>query len=291
MTFSIVAFDPETGDLGVAAQSKFPNVGGVIPHARAGVGAIATQAFCNTTFGKRGLTLLENSASPAQALDILVGDDAEREHRQVGIVDAQGRTASFTGNVCFDWAGSRSGQYCAAQGNTLTGPAVVEAMVEVFEQTEGSLAERLLTALAAGQDAGGDRRGQQSAAILVVREGGGYGGFDDRYVEIPVYDHPTPIEELVRLYQLHRLSYFRSEPENLRPIDATLATELQQILQARGFFQGEVNGICDENLIVSLRRFMGWENYDNRMRDDGLIDLEVLDDIRIKHAAWLQQQG
>lgn len=291
MTFSIVAFDPANGDLGVAVQSKFPNVGVSIPFARAGVGAVATQCYCNTSYGPRGLALLENGASPEQAVAILTGDDPQRDYRQVGIIDAQGRTASFTGVHGFAWAGSVQGRNCAAQGNTLAGPEVVESMVRVFEATPGLLAVRLLAALQAGQAAGGDRRGQQSAALLVKRAGGGYGGFDDRYVEISVYDHPAPIAELERLYAIHRLTYFRSEPEQLVKIDTAIASELQQVLRARGFYKDAITGVCDEVLLKALRDFMGWENYDERIRDDDLIDLEVLADIRAKHAVGLREQG
>lgn len=288
MTFSIVAFDPANGDLGVAVQSKFPNVGVSIPFAKAGVGAVATQSYCNTSYGPRGLALLENGASPRETLDILTGGDEQRDYRQAGIVDAKGRAASFTGAHCFDWAGDARGACCAAQGNTLAGPEVVAGLVRTFEQAQGSLAERLLAALQAGQASGGDRRGQQSAALKVVRAGGGYGGFDDRYVDISVYDHPAPIAELGRLYAIHRLTYFRSDPRQLAPIDTALANELQQILHARGFYKGAATGICDEATLKALRDFMGWENYDEHIRDDALIDLEVLADIREKHALWLK---
>lgn len=287
MTFSIVAFDARTGDLGVAVQSKFPNVGISIPFARAGVGAIATQSYCNTSFGPRGLALLENGASPQQVLEILIAGDPQRDDRQVGIIDAQGRTASFTGDRCFDWAGNREGQHCTAQGNTLAGPQVVEEMVRTFEGSSGSLTERLIAALHAGQAGGGDRRGQQSAALIVKRAGGGYGGFDDRYVELSVCDHTTPIAELERLYGIHRLTYLQSDPDRLVRIDGTIARELQEILRARGFPHGQAQGAFDTEMRRGLHDFMGWENYDARMRDDDLIDLEVLDDIRLKHAAWL----
>jgi uncharacterized Ntn-hydrolase superfamily protein len=288
MTFSIIAFDPANGDLGVAVQSKFPNVGVSIPFARAGVGAVATQSYCNTGFGPRGLALLENGATPQQTLEILTANDPQREYRQVGIVDARGRAASFTGANCFDWAGHRLGEYCAAQGNTLAGPAVVESMVRGFEDAQGALAERLMAALEAGQASGGDRRGQQSAALKVVRAGGGYGGFDDRLVDLSVCDHPTPIDELERLYVICRLTYFRSDPMQLVEIDPAIASELQQILGVRGFYQGAANGRCDATLLGALRDFMGWENYDGRICDDALIDLEVLSDIRAKHAIWLR---
>ncbi len=292
MTFSIVAFDPDNGDLGIAVQSKFPNVGVTIPYARAGVGAVATQCYCNTSFGPRGLALLDNGASPDEAVAILTGTDPERDYRQLGIVDARGRSASFTGAKGFDWAGGRCAEHVAVQGNTLTGSAVVDAMLERFRATPGQpLVERLIAALEAGQAAGGDRRGQQSAAVKVVRAGGGYGGHDDRYVDISVYDHPSPIAELSRLYALHRLTYFRSEPEQLVAIDSALATELQALLRERGFLAGGTPGVFDADTRHALHDFMGWENYDERIRDDGLIDLEVLADMRARHAAWRQARG
>ena len=286
MTYSIVAFDPDTGDLGVAVQSKFPNAGVSIPHARAGVGAVASQAYLNTRFGPQGLTLLENGATPQQALDILIAGDDERDFRQVGIVDAQGHSAAFTGANCFEWAGSIHGEQFTAQGNVLTGSQVVEAMAEAFHSSSGPLAERLLTALEGGQKAGGEKRGQQSAGLLVVRPGGGYGGHDDRLAEISVYDHATPIEELKRLYAIHRLTYFRAHEEDLVPIAGDLALEMQTLLSARGFYTGPVDGDFAATSRRALHDFMGWENYDERIRDDGRIDTEVLEDIRTKHAVW-----
>jgi uncharacterized Ntn-hydrolase superfamily protein len=291
MTFSIVAFDPANGDLGVAVQSKFPNVGVTIPFARADVGALATQSYCNTGYAPRGFALLENGATPQQAVDILTANDDKRDYRQLGLVDARGRAASFTGARCFDWAGGLTGANFAVQGNVLAGRQVVAALADTFLATPGPLAERLLAALSAGQAAGGDRRGQQSAALLVVRKGGGYGGNDDRYADIAVYDHPTPIQELYRLYAIHRLTFFRSDPANLVPVDTALARELQGLLQVRGFYQGAVSGVFDAATQQALQDFMGWENYDERIRDDDLIDLEVLADIRHKQALWLQQQS
>lgn len=286
MTFSIVAFDPANGDLGVAVQSKFPNVGVSIPFAKAGVGAVATQCYCNVSYGPRGLALLENGASPEQAVEILTGGDAQRDYRQLGIIDAQGRAAGFTGARAFDWAGDLRGRFFAAQGNTLAGAQVLEGMARAFEATPGALAVRLMAALRAGQVQGGDRRGQQSAALKVARAGGGYGGFDDRYVDISVYDHPQPINELERLYAIHRLTYFRSDPEQLVKIDAAIAGELQRILRQRGFYSGPATGVCDAGFLQALRDFMGWENYDERIRDDDLIDLEVLADIRDQYARF-----
>lgn len=174
-TFSIVAFDQGTGDLGIAVASKFLAVGAVVPWARAGVGAIATQSYANVSYGPRGLELLATGAPAAEVLRNLVENDGGRERRQVGIVDARGGAATFTGTDCHAWAGGQTGVGYAAQGNLLTGPEVIQAMVTTFEQTRGSLAERLLAALAAGDTAGGDRRGRQSAALLVVRGKGGYG--------------------------------------------------------------------------------------------------------------------
>lgn len=203
-TFSIVARDPETGDLGVAVQSKFLGVGAVVPWARADVGAVATQAWANTRWGPEGLALLGKGLSAERTLDLLVERDPGRAWRQAGIVDASGRAASYTGEKALDWAGGVTGDGYACQGNILAGPEVAREMARGFESAEGPLAERLVAALAAGQAAGGDRRGRQSAALLVVRRGGGYSGFDDRMIDLRVDDHERPIEELGRLLALHR---------------------------------------------------------------------------------------
>lgn len=214
-TFSIVGFDPDTGDLGVAVQSKFFAVGAVVPWARAGVGAVATQSLANTTYGPRGLDLLAAGSSPDEVVATLTGDDTERADRQVGIVDAAGRAASFTGDACLAWAGGRTGEHYAAQGNILAGPEVVDAMSTEFEASAGDLATRLVAALAAGQAAGGDARGRQSAAVLVVREAEGYGGYNDRYVDLRVDDHPTPIRELQRLLALRQARIERGHAARL----------------------------------------------------------------------------
>lgn len=285
MTFSIVGFDPQNGDLGIAVHSKFPNVRVTIPFAQAGIGAVATQSYCNTSFGPKGLDLLQNGASPQQVIDILIQNDKDRDYRQVGVIDAKGNAANYTGKECFDWAGGCIGENYSVQGNVLAGEKVITSMAQGFEEYQGSLSERLIHALSMGQDAGGDRRGQQSAALLVVRENGGYGGHDDRYVDISVYDHQQPIQELKRLYELHRLTYFRSEEKDLKLINSTIAKELQTIMQAKGFYKGQISGVFDKQTQKSLHDFMGWENYDERMRDDDRIDIEVLDDIRKKHQA------
>jgi uncharacterized Ntn-hydrolase superfamily protein len=201
-TFSIVAFDSATGDLGVAVQSKFFAVGSVVPWARADVGAVASQAFGNTTFGPRGLDLLASGKSPEEVLDSLLAGDPDREQRQVGVVDRRGRSATYTGKKCLNWAGGRAGVRYTCQGNILTGPEVVEAMARAFEATSGLLGDRLLAALDAGQAAGGDSRGMQSAALLIVRDKGGYGGYNDRYCDLRVDDATNPFVELRRLYNL-----------------------------------------------------------------------------------------
>ena len=190
------AHDPEAGEWGVGVQSKFLAVGAVVSWAKAGVGAVATQSYCNTSFGPDGLALMAQGLSAQDALDRLVAGDEGRARRQVGLVDAQGRAATFTGDECHDWAGGFTGTHYAVQGNILVSGATVEAMAKGFEEAGGELADRLVTSLAAGQAAGGDRRGQQSAAVLVVRPEGGYGGFNDRYLDLRVDDDPAPIERL-----------------------------------------------------------------------------------------------
>ncbi|HLF55927.1 MAG TPA: DUF1028 domain-containing protein [Thermoanaerobaculia bacterium] len=310
-TFSIVAFDPDLGDLGIAVQSKFPNVRAVVPWAKAGVGAVATQSFSELDYGRVGLELLERGATAAEALAIVLRGDAGSAQRQVGIVDARGNAATWTGEDCFAWAGARIGREGAepaavgpesggvgavvtgrgytAQGNILVSAATVDAMARAFESAEGELADRLLAALVAGGKAGGDRRGEQSAALLVVRAGAGYDG-QDNFVDLSVYDHATPIAELVRLHVLNRLHFRGSRPENLIPVTPEIARELQEIWRERGFYAGEIDGVVDAELQKILVDFMGWENYDVRIAEVQAVDLakgerlvidrEVLDDIR-----------
>jgi len=219
MTFSIAAFDLTTGDLAIGVASRFLAVGAVVPFARAGVGAVATQAYANTRWGPRGLELLAAGRHPDAAIAQLRAEDLEAEferhevgsaevaRRQVGIVDARGRSASYSGADCTEWAGGRVGQHYACQGNILCGPEVVAALSAGFERATGDLAERVLAALCAGQAAGGDRRGQQSAALLVVRAGAGFRGGNDRYIDIRIDDHPQPLDELARLLELWRVTF------------------------------------------------------------------------------------
>lgn len=211
-TFSIVAFDPNTKELGIAVQSKFIAVGSVVPWAKAGVGAIATQSYANTKYGPESLKLLKQGLDPNEVIKKLTVGDKLAPSRQIGIVDATGRSATFTGDKCNSWAGGRKGRYYAVQGNILTGPDVVDAMAKGFEKAEGELGARLIAALAAGQAAGGDKRGKQSAALLVVREGWGYGGYNDRYRDLRVDDNPEPIKELGRIYEIHKGVFPQPKP-------------------------------------------------------------------------------
>lgn len=303
-TFSIAAVDTLNGDVGVAVQSKFPNVRPVVPWAAAGVGAIATQSFVNVQYGLKGLALLKNGATAEETVRILIANDSARDSRQLGIVDMKGNAASWTGNDCFDWAGGMTGKNSAgkgvvvtgkgfaAQGNILVGKETVEAMARTFEYAKGPLADRLVAALLAGGNTGGDRRGEQSAALLVKRMGAGYDGTTDDYIDISVYDHAKPLQELERLYKLHKLYFFRSDPNNLIQIDPALCKELQTIMSNKTykgfqFYSGPINGTFDAATKKSLQDFMGWENYDVRIRDDDRIDTEVLTDIRKNYAEWM----
>ncbi len=238
MTFSIVALDPVTGDLGVAVASKFLAVGSVVPWARAGVGAIATQAFANVRYGPDGLAALERGLPAMAAVTLLTDADAGAAERQVGIVDAHGGAGSFTGQGCLPWAGGRTGPGWAVQGNILTGPEVVDAVVAAFIASTEPLPKRLLDALLSADRAGGDRRGRQSAALLVVRAGGGYGEGDDRWIDLRVDDHQDPIPELGRLLGIWRLLMERPDPADLIVIDTAIARELRGRLTQVGWAAG-----------------------------------------------------
>jgi len=301
-TYSIVAWDSATGDLGVAVQSKFPNVGGIVPWGRAGVGAVATQSLGNTAYGERGLDLIAQGATAEEALRIIMRTDTMLQDRQVGIVDARGNSASFTGKSTFDWAGGRAGgdgrtagqvggkeevivgHTYTAQANIMVSDQTVKNLAETFERTKGTLADRLMAALKAGQAGGGDKRGMQSAALLVVRQNGGYLGANDRFIDIRVYDAPNPIAELERLLALHKLHFFPSEVADLVPITPGIVTQLEPILLAEPAGQSQKwlsreQGRATPEFLEALKNFMYWENYDVRVRMDGKIDRVVLDDI------------
>ncbi len=273
-TFSIVAFDDASDELGVAVQSKFLAVGSAVPWAIGGVGAIATQAWANTSYGPRGLELLQGGHDPQDVIDILTSSDAEAAQRQVGIVDAQGRSATYTGSGCMDWAGGISQHNFAAQGNILAGPAVVREMADALLGSRGHLADRLIAALRAGQAAGGDRRGKQSAALYITKPGGGYSGFNDRYVDLRVDDHPEPIEELARILELHKLYFFKPAPEEILLITPALGSEICGLLVQAGELQA--GSTYDAGAAAALVNFMHRENLEDRVRSDGTIDQQTL---------------
>jgi uncharacterized Ntn-hydrolase superfamily protein len=284
-TFSIVAHDPQESAWGVAVQSKFLAVGAVVPWAQAGVGAVATQSYANTSFGPEGLALMAAGQSAREALDRLIAADEGRARRQVGLVDARGRPATFTGDECHDWAGGLTGPHYAAQGNILVSAATVEAMARAFEEGQGELADRLVAALAAGQAAGGDRRGQQSASVLVVRPEGGYGGYTDRYLDLRVDDDPAPIERLQALVDLHHLFFKPPEPGEMVAVEGDLARQVQQILRWAGFYSGPLNGDYDAVTQQALRDLIGNENFEERFDEDaGLISRQVVDVLYQKFA-------
>ena len=278
-TFSIVALDRETGEIGCGVQSKFLSVGAAVPWVRAGVGAIATQAFCNTSYGPNGLDLLARGTSPDAVMQALIEPDSGREDRQVGIVAVSGRASTFTGDRCIGYAGGVSGDGFAAQGNCLAQASVVRALAETFVVTRGTLADRIVAALHAAQAEGGDKRGQQSAALIIEKPGGGYAGFNDRYVDLRVDDHPAPIEELARLLDLHKLYFFEPAPHEVLTIDAPMGAEIVREL-ARIGATGDATAPFDQRARAALVDFMHVENLENRVRNDGTIDVQTLDYLR-----------
>jgi uncharacterized Ntn-hydrolase superfamily protein len=271
-TYSIVACDLEAGQWGVGVQSKFLAAGSLVPWAEPGVGAIATQAFANPTYGPDGLALLREGASAEEVVERLTAADEGRAQRQLGVVDGQGRAATFTGEECFDWAGGRTGQGYAAQGNILVSQATVDAMAAAFDAAAGrSLAERILEALAGAQAAGGDRRGQQAAGLLVVERAGGYAGLSDVVVDLRVDDHPRPIEELARLYGLHWQIFGKTPRDEWVAVDEPLATELRERLAAKGY---------TGDLREALESWAGTENYELRVDGIEQVDPVVLAELR-----------
>jgi uncharacterized Ntn-hydrolase superfamily protein len=282
-TFSIVACDLEAREWGVAVQSKFLAVGAIVPWARAGVGAVATQSYAKVSFGPEGLALMAGGLSAEEALARLLAADEGRARRQVGLVDAQGNAATFTGEACHDWAGGLTGPHFAAQGNILVSAATVEALARGFEEAQGELADRLVAALGAGQAAGGDRRGKQSAAMLVVRPGGGYGGDNDRYLDLRVDDDPEPIERLKALVDLHHLFFRPPEPGEMIAVEGELAREVQQILRWAGYYDGPLTGAYDPATRRALTDLVGNENFEERFdEEEGLISGQVLEIFREK---------
>ena len=273
MTYSIVACDLEAREWGVAVQSKFLAVGSAVPFAAAEVGAIATQALANVAYGPDGLTLLREGQSAGDVVAELTRADDGRDDRQLGIVDARGGSATFTGSACVGWAGGLAGDCFAAQGNILVSESTVYALAETFLASAGApLAGRLLASLAAAQEAGGDRRGQQSAALYVVREGGGYGGRSDRLIDLRVDEHPTPIAELERIHAMHRVLFGQTPRDEWIDVDEALRSEIAMLLAERGY-----------EAATTADAYTSWadtENFEERVDGFDRIDPVVLDELR-----------
>lgn len=250
----------------------------MVPWVRAGVGAVATQAFANTSYGPRGLDLLAAGTAPDDVAAALVADDDGRDDRQFGIVDMRGRAATYTGSRCIGYAGGIAGDGFAAQGNCLASAAVVDALASTFASSRGHLADRLVAALRAAQRHGGDKRGQQSAALIIERPGGGYAGFNARAVDLRVDDHAEPIEELARLLEMHKLYFFAAEPNDVLTIDDALGREIAGELVRAGAL--DAGGPFDDRVRGALVSFMHVENLENRVRDDRTIDRQTVDYLR-----------
>ena len=270
-TYSIAACDLDSVQWGVATQSKFLAVGSVVPWAEPRVGAIATQAYANPRYGTEGLSLLREGLSAEEVVGRLTAADEGRDQRQLGVVDREGRSASFTGAECLEWAGGRTGPCYAAQGNILVSAATVDAIAETFESSKGTLAERLLDCLDAAQAAGGDRRGQQSAALLVVEQDGGYAKLSDTIVELRVEDHELPLEELRRLYRLHEALFGETPRDEWLTVDDALANELRDRLAKLGY---------DGELEDALNKWAGNANLEERVDGAAEIDPIVLEELR-----------
>src|SRR5215216_13183 len=271
MTFSIVACDLQEGAWGVAVASKFPAVGAVVPWAQAEAGAVATQSFANTSFGPRGLALMGTGFSAQETLDRLLEDDPDKELRQVGLVDAKGGAATFSGSSCFTWTGGVSGQGYAIQGNILANDQVVLAMEKTFLSTAGSLPARLHAALLAGDHAGGDKRGRQSAAIYVAKPKAGYGGYLDRWLDYRVDDHEDPVPRLGELLELHELYFGKSAETDRLPLKGKTLGHLTTILTQQGYLKKNTD------FIAAFHEFIGNENFEERVSPNGQwIDRPVL---------------
>ena len=270
-TYSIAACDLEAGQWGVATQSKFLAVGSVVPWAEPQVGAIATQAYANPRYGPEGLALLREGLSVEEVVERLTSADEGRDQRQLGIVDGKGRSATFTGAECLEWAGGRTGPGYAAQGNILVSAQTVDAIAASFESSSGPLAERLLDCLDAAQSAGGDRRGQQSAALLVVEKDGGYANLSDTIVELRVEDHERPLDELRRIYGLHVALFGETPRDEWLAVDDALADELRTRLEKLGY---------DGDLGDAFNRWAGNVNLEERVDGIEEIDPVVLEELR-----------
>jgi uncharacterized Ntn-hydrolase superfamily protein len=313
VTYSIVARDPETGDLGVAVQSKFLAVGATVPWARAGVGAIATQAFANVAYGPDGLALLADGHPADDVLQRLVAADDQREQRQVGVLDVSGRAVTYTGSDCLAWAGGRTGENFAAQGNILADAAVVDGIADTFLAGGQPFPELLVACLAAAEAAGGDRRGSESASLLIVRDAGGFGGGNDRWVDLRVDQHDDPVGELGRVLAFQRLYYDHPEPADLVQLDEATATEIRSLLERIGGGPGGRFGSVyrqmsgeppeddphpavgeprafpanwDDAWQLALTEWMDVENLEARLAAPGWVDPRVVEILRTRQSGW-----
>jgi uncharacterized Ntn-hydrolase superfamily protein len=283
MTFSIVARDPETNAVGVAVQSKFVGVGAVVPFASADAGAIATQSFANVAYGPDGLDLLRDGLSAEEVVEQLTEADDEAPQRQVGVVGQDGSVAAFTGDECFDHASDRQGEHYTVQGNILENRETVDAMADTFEATEGGLPEKLIAALHAGNAAGGDQRGEQSAALYVAKPEGGYDAGNDRWIDVRVDDHDKPIDELERVFRIYDITLLKREkPEEYASLDGETAESVQQTLAAMGFYDGKASGEFGEAAREALEDFRGMNNFENH-------DLDTLEDALAR--GWDDSEG
>ena len=284
-TFSIVAYNPDQGEWGVAVQSKFLACAAVVSWARAGAGAVATQSYANMDYGPDGLALLAAGKSAGEVVASLTEADEERAWRQLGIVDAQGGVAAFTGSECMAWAGHQMGEMYSCQGNILI-PGTVAAMATAFEKARAEghseLADWLVEALAAGQAAGGDSRGRQAAGVLVVREKGGYGGRTDRYLDLRVDDHPTPIKQLHNLVEAHHLFFGAVDEDDLVPLESIVA-EMEPVLQRGRYLRAPVHGLLTPEFRQALIKMTGTENLEERWRGQDMIERKVV--------AYLKSRG
>jgi len=285
-TFSIVAYDPGKKEWGVAVQSKFLAAAAVVSWARANAGAVATQSYANVTYGTRGLDIMESGISAEDAIRQLISTDEEKDLRQIGLVDRQGNASAFTGEKCHEWAGHMIGDGYACQGNILL-PGTLEGMAGKFEEVRGGVGELsdwLVLALEAGQEAGGDKRGRQAAGVLVVREGGGYGGDNDRYLDLRVDDDPYPILRLKQLVEDHHLYFGQVDPADLVPMESVIF-ELQRIMNKTGHLKKEPTGVVDELSLSALRALVGEENLEERWDGDkNAIDAKVVTYLNNKFA-------
>ncbi|MBP1921119.1 putative Ntn-hydrolase superfamily protein [Halorubrum alkaliphilum] len=296
MTFSIVARDPETDAVGVAVQSKFISVGSVVPFAAADAGAVATQSFANVAYGPDGLDLLREGHAAGEVIDALIEDDEESASRQVGVVGQDGSVAAFTGEECLDVAGDVQGESYTVQGNILENERTLTAMAEAFETADGGLPERLLAALFAGDEAGGDSRGKQSAALYVAKPEGGYDGRNDRWIDVRVDDHEEPIAELERVFKLYDVTLLsRAEPDEPRPLEGEQAEAVTEVLADLDFYTGEPSetfGTAERDALESFRGVNNFENHSITALEDAIAhgwaetDAEAEGETRLVDAVW-----